>query len=241
MAAMRRTVLPLAALLAFALALTACGDSDDDVDVTGAPTTGADDSTPTPTDEPDDSTTSSDAPASGVGAIWEPSDPNSDATEVAIEFATEYLGIAGAQTDDDDSDAGCAADVPVVKGSATVTTTVHVAQGEEGCVVVGASSESIVVDAPGAGAEIVSPVSVSGRANAFEGTVVVQVRPAGSTSPIGESFVTGATGELGPFEGSVDFASGTEAGGGGAVVLYAPDESGEGTAIYATVVPVTFA
>ncbi|OWY60732.1 hypothetical protein B7486_67615, partial [cyanobacterium TDX16] len=147
----------------------------------------------------------------------------------------------GAQTTDDDSDAGCAADVPVTKGPSGATTTVQVAQGEEGCVVIGATSASIVVDAPGAGAEITSPVSVSGQAQAFEGTVVVQVRPRLSTQALGEGFVTGRSDALGPFSSTVDFTSGTEAGGAGAVVFYAPDESGEGTAISATVVPVTFA
>jgi hypothetical protein len=174
--------------------------------------------------------------------IWPPTDApaSTDPTAVAVEFASEFLGIAGAQTTDDDTDAGCAADVPVTKGPDGATTTVHLAQGTDGCVVIGATTEDIVVDAPGDGAEITSPIAVHGQANAFEGTVVVEVRPAGSTSAIGEGFVTGASGELAPFEGSIDFTSGTEAGGDGAVVFYAPDESGEGTAISATVVGVRF-
>jgi hypothetical protein len=66
------------------------------------------------------------------------------------------------------------------------------------------------------------------------------VRPAGSTTAIGEGFGTGQFGQLGPFSASIDFSSGAEAGGEGAVVFYAPDESGEGTAISATVVGVRF-
>jgi hypothetical protein len=241
MAAMRRTVLPLAALLAFALALVACGESDDPVDVSGDSSSSSPDDS-TGTTEGDETTSSSgpDGPAGGAGsAIWEPATTSTVATDVAVAFATEYLGIAGAQTTDDDRDAGCAADVPVTKGS-SATTTVHVAQGEEGCVVIGATSDQIVVDQPGTDDEITSPASVSGQAQAFEGTVVVQVRPRLGTQALGEGFVTGRSDALGPFSGTVDFMSGTEAGGAGAVVFYAPDESGEGTAIYATVVPVTF-
>jgi hypothetical protein len=236
---MRRTVLSLALVLLAASALAACGDSDDDVDVTGeAQTSSPDDSTGTTTDSGDTTSTTGGGPTPGTVVVWEPSTPSGVATDVAVAFAAEYLGIAGAQTADDDADAGCAADVPVTKGPSGATTTVSLAQGDEGCVVIGATTESIVVDQPGAGAEITSPVSVSGQAQAFEGTVVVEVRPALGTQALGEGFVTGQSDALAPFSGTVDFVSGTEAGGEAAVVFFAPDESGEGTAISATVVGV---
>ena len=236
---MRRALVPVVLLFVLASLAAACGGSDDDVDVTGGSAASSpDDATGT-----DDTTASTSSPGGGSVVIWPPTDSpaSDDAAAVAVEFATEFLGIAEAQTTDEDTDAGCAADVPVTKGPEGATTTVHLAQGDEGCVVIGATSEEIVVDAPGDGADITSPIVVHGQANAFEGTVVVEVRPAGSTEAIGEGFVTGASGELAPFEGAIDFASGTEAGGSGAVVFYAPDESGEGTAISATAVGVRFA
>lgn len=76
--------------------------------------------------------------------------------------------------------------------------------------VLGAGTDSIDVVTPEAGALISSPVTVSGRSEAFEGTVPIEVRQDGSTRPIGSGFVTGGAGpDLGPFRGDITFAAPT--------------------------------
>jgi len=231
----RLTLLVLPLLL---LAAVACsGDDDDDVTTTGdseAP------SASTSTTTADSSTTTTGAPTEAALVIWPTADevPGTTPEEVAVAFAQTYLGIAGATAGTATAD-GSTTSVPVTKGSSTATTTVALVETETGWGVTGATTDTIVVDQPAMGAEVVSPLAVTGQANAFEGTVAVQVRPAGATDVLGESFVTGAQGELAPFQGEVVFTGATP-GETGAVVFYSPDESGEGVAIAATVVAVTF-
>lgn len=75
-----------------------------------------------------------------------------------------------------------------------------------GWVVVGCSAERIQVEQPAAGARVGSPLTVRGRAQAFEGTVDVEVRRDGATAPIGRAFGTGGGTEVLPFEATVSFA-----------------------------------
>jgi hypothetical protein len=229
----RLRLLILPALLV--LLVAACGDDGDDDDVA----TSGDTEQTTSTTAAASSTTTSTA-AEQAAVIWPSADevPGTTPEEVAVAFAETYLGIAGATAGTATAD-GTTTTVPVTKGPQGATTTVELIETETGWGVTGATAETIVVDAPATGAEVVSPLAVTGQANAFEGTVAVQVRPAGATDILGESFVTGAQGELAPFEGEVVFTGATP-GETGAVVFYAPDESGEGVAITATVVAVTF-
>ena len=80
--------------------------------------------------------------------------------------------------------------------------------------VIGAVSENITIDEPETGAEVSSPLTVSGTASAFEGTVDVQLRVDGTDEPILEGFVTGSGGpEPGPYSEIFEFTSPGETGG----------------------------
>lgn len=231
---MRRLSLLLPVFVFTLLLATACGGSDDGDDVAST----GDSSTSTA--EESSSTTA--ATEAEVDTIWPPADeaPVDDPAAVAVDFAERYLGITGAAAGEPVlTEEPQTATVPVTKGADGATTTVLLGFTGEGWYVTSASAESILVDSPTPQSEVVSPLALAGQANAFEGTVVVQVRAAGSTEALGEGFVTGAMGELGAFTGEITFAGATP-GEVGAVVFYAPDESGEGTAITATVVPVRF-
>jgi len=73
--------------------------------------------------------------------------------------------------------------------------------------VVAANTEGIVVEQPGAGQAISSPVTISGRASAFEGTVEVRLHQDGRLDPLATGVVTGgATAELQPYEGQLEFS-----------------------------------
>ena len=68
-------------------------------------------------------------------------------------------------------------------------------------------------------AEVTSPLTVSGTALAFEGTVDVQLRADGNGEPIFEGFVTGSGGpEPGPYEETFEYTSPGETG--GALVMF---------------------
>ena len=111
-------------------------------------------------------------------------------------------------------------------GSATGEVAVHPAKGEDGrpldgprtlvrlhrytggWVVTGTSAADIRVAQPIPFARIASPVTVRGRASAFEGTVQVAVTEdrQGTDRVLGRGFVTGSgTAELGPFSGRIAF------------------------------------
>jgi len=71
--------------------------------------------------------------------------------------------------------------------------------------VVGAATANIEVDSPTALSAVTSPVTLKGRANAFEGNVNVAILVDGKPEPIVEGFVTGMMGEMGPFESAQEF------------------------------------
>jgi hypothetical protein len=107
--------------------------------------------------------------------------------------------------------------------------------------VTGARSPDIVVDRPGPLAAVSSPLQVSGRALAFEGTVSVEVRQDGMVAgeSLGRGFVTGGGGPAAPFSGELTFrAPGRPA---GAVVFYERSMATGGSGVLrATVVRVLF-
>jgi Sporulation and spore germination/Immunoglobulin-like domain of bacterial spore germination len=106
--------------------------------------------------------------------------------------------------------------------------------------VVGARSPDIEVDQPRAGDTLASPVRLTGRARAFEGTVNVYVRQDGMLegSSLGEAVVTGrGDGVLGPFTGEVRFRPPSAPGG---AVLFVELSAADGTPSRATVVRVRF-
>ena len=105
---------------------------------------------------------------------------------------------------------------------------------------VGATSEQILVDTPKPLERVSSPVSLGGRAHAFEGTVTVDVREDGMVAgqSLGQGFVTGGGDALRPFSGQVAFRAPSKPA--GAVVLYELSAADGRNVLRATVVRVQF-
>ena len=174
-----------------------------------------------------------------------------DPVQTARAFAVRYLGFTTPALADSGFQAGepGAGEVPigVRRGTEFVLATTVVVrqlaeQGRSGpWTVVAAASPRIEVNSPGPLQRITSPVIVSGRAGAFEGTVNIEVREDGMLAgqSLGSGFVT-ATGQPGPFQGEIAFRSPSETGG---AVLF-QDRSGAGVgetdAFATTVVRVLF-
>ena len=179
-----------------------------------------------------------------------------DPVATARAFAATYVGMTDPAVFGFRSTATGAGEVPVGfrvgEGGAPVanpqpTTVVQVRQlGPQGpsgpWTVTGATAATIEVDGPGPSAPITSPVAVSGRAQAFEGTVNVEVREDGMTAgqSLGTGVVTGRGDALGPFQGRITFRSPTKPA--GAVVFTERSAATGGTPVLrATVVRVALA
>lgn len=70
----------------------------------------------------------------------------------------------------------------------------------------GARTPTIEVDAPTSGATVRSPLSVTGRAHSYEGTVtitLVEARP-GKYTEVGRGFAIGGGNAMRPFSAEVD-------------------------------------
>ena len=145
-------------------------------------------------------------------------------------------------------------------GSATGEVTVHPAKGEGGrpvdgprtlvrlhrytggWAVTGTSAANIRVAQPIRFARIASPVTVRGRASAFEGTVQVAVAEdrQGADRVLGRGFVTGSgTDVLGPFRGRVAFRAPSAAA--GWLIFRSESAAAGGGVLEATAVRVRFA
>ena len=139
-----------------------------------------------------------------------------DPVEAAMGFATDYLGFAdpiASEFMSGDSRSGEVEIRSVFTGPATVVF-VRQLTDDDSWWVLGAVSENITIDEPEALAEVTSPLTVSGTALAFEGTVDVQLRADGNGEPIFEGFVTGSGGpEPGPYSETFEFTSPGESGG----------------------------
>lgn len=232
------------ALVVGALALFG-GDDTQDVGTVPADTT---DAPPTSSVAPHPTTTTIvSPPAAGVPdeALF-PRDGTAgrDPLELARAFAVEYLAMSG-PLEIGPFQAGDArsGEVPVARQQTPrLVTRVLVRQGSgDGWYVTGAAADNIGVAQPTALVAVVSPLELRGAASAFEGTVTVLVHDdtGGPQRPLGESFVTGSGGpELGPFEGTVEFA--TPATRWGAVV-FSTHSMEDGAVQEATVVRVQFA
>ena len=174
-----------------------------------------DDSSPSGSTDTTQQTTPTSAPATTVPqgsentAVWPlPNSDDSFATprEAAESFAVNFLGfedpIVG-EFQQGDSRSGEVEIRPIATGPVT-TVLVRQLTGEETWSVLGSATANIEVTEPEAMAAISSPVSVAGRALAFEGNVNVSVR-SDDGGKLGEGFVTGGGDEMRPFTGSVAF------------------------------------
>ncbi|HUS43413.1 MAG TPA: Gmad2 immunoglobulin-like domain-containing protein [Ilumatobacteraceae bacterium] len=223
-------VVIVAALVA-ALVFINNGDDDDSSDsvatseasqTTDVSETTATTDVPETTQSPETSAATTTAPATTEApppsedvstAIWPWTDTDlryADPVEAATGFATDYLGfvdpIAGEFMAGDDR----SGEVEIRTFESGPSTVVFVRQltADDSWWVLGAASENITIDEPDALAEVTSPLTVSGMAVAFEGTVDVQLRADGNGEPIFEGFVTASGGqEPGPYSETFDFTS----------------------------------
>jgi len=110
-----------------------------------------------------------------------------------------------------------------------------------GWMVLGVRGRSIQVGTPGRLQRIGSPVTVTGKASAYEGTVYVKVTQdrSGKDLVLGQGFVTGSgDATLGPFGGRIAFRQPTAAA--GWVIFYEEGAASGGGVVQATAVRVRF-
>ena len=215
------------------------------VETTSAPTTQA------PTTEPPETA----APTTEVTEPTEPPEvPNTaiwpwvntptrfdDPVEAATSFAVDYLGFTDPRVGEFQAGDSRSGEVPVQPGAVGPTTVVFVRQltDDDTWWVLGAAAENIVVDDPDQGATVSSPLTVTGTALAFEGTVDVELRADDNGEPIATDFVTGSGGpEPGPFEGEIEFTSPGPVG--GALVLISRSSEDDAPVLEATAIRIFF-
>ena len=156
-------------------------------------------------------------------AVWPPTDSPiryTDPVAAAQAFATGYVGFVDPVVGpfrQGDSRSGEVDVRPSASGPATIVL-VRQLSSDTSWSVIGATTANIRVDGPAALTEIASPVALKGTSSAFEGTVQTEIRQDGMTEPLGKGFVTGGSGEMGPFSGSVGFSHPTARA--GALLLY---------------------
>ncbi|MFC3897694.1 Gmad2 immunoglobulin-like domain-containing protein, partial [Lentzea rhizosphaerae] len=120
----------------------------------------------------------------------------------------------------------------------TLPTVVSLQRSGDRWAVTGTRADVIQVDAPKSGDVLRSPVSVTGRAHVFEGTVTVRVLTDKDRTEIGRGFVTGGGDALRPFAGQITFA---QPNGGNGWILFQEESAANGDVVLTTAVPVTFA
>jgi hypothetical protein len=195
---------------------------------TEPPTTGSPATEPASTEPATTEPATSGAPTTDPAdatrtAIWPWVDTSTrfaDPVEAATSFATDYLGFTDPVVGEFQAGDSRSGEVEVAAGTVGPTTVVFVRQltDDDSWWVLGAASENITVEQPEQGAVVASPLTISGTASAFEGTVDVELRADGNGEPIYEGFVTGSgSPEPGPYEATIEFTS--PGAGGGALVL----------------------
>ena len=152
-------------------------------------------------------------------AIWPWFDTDlryADPVDAAVGFATDSLGFVDPIPSEFMAGDSRSGEVEIRSFETGPATVVFVRQltDDDSWWILGAASENITIDEPEALAEVTSPLTVSGTALAFEGTVDVQLRADGNGEPIFEGFVTGSGGpEPGPYSETFEFTSPGETGG----------------------------
>lgn len=199
--------------------------ADDDAQPSGipAPSASASPSTsasPTPTTPP---------PLDRATVIWPFAGTTyDDPVALTRAFATTYLRFAAPVVGSfrrGDTRSGEVDVRPIRTGPATTVLVRQVGPGDS-WYVIGATTPTIEVTSPETGALVGSPLRITGRAVAFEGTVRVEVRQDGEVGALGSGFVTGGGDEMRPFDGTIPFREPTQRY--GTVVLYtASGENGQ--------------
>jgi hypothetical protein len=230
----RRHVIPILLVAGLLVPLAACGDDDD---------TATSESTTTTTTTTTSTTTTTAVASSAGQVVWPPADGSviyDDPVAAATGFATDLVGFVDPVVGEFQQGDNRSGEVSVQAAANGPVTTVLVRQlGDDGSwSVLGAATEQIVPTTPAPGASVTSPVQLAGTSTAFEGTVQVAVHPRAAGDPLGTGFVTGGSmGEMGPFEGSLEFtAPGTADG----AIVYTALSMENGQVWLAAVVPVAF-
>lgn len=166
-----------------------------------------------------------------------------EAVTEARSFLTTVVGMTGLANKAPRSVAGgnVAVDFQVRApngGLAAPITTVLLRRSGAWWVASSVSTDTIQVTTPRSGATVTSPMSVTGRALAYEGTVTIRVEEPGGGKMVvlGEGYVTGGGDVVRPFRGSVGFAPPSSTIG---WVVFVELSPADGTVTKATVVPVT--
>jgi hypothetical protein len=205
---------------------------------TSPPTTAGPETTPAPaTTEAIDTTTPATTPAPPLpdptaSAIWPwvaTSIRYDDPVEAASGFAVDFLDFENPISSEFMAGDNRSGEVQIRAIETGPVTTVFVRQltDDDSWWIIGAAGENITIDGPPTGSEITSPLTVTGTALAFEGTVDVELIVDGNGEPIVEGFVTGGAIEPGPFSGTFEFASPGPSG--GALVLYTTSDEIDAT------------
>ena len=203
-----------AAVIIAALVLT--GDDDDPLETVDDPTTTEETTTTEASTTTSETTTTVFAPTVDPAVPIFP-DPGTsqrfDSPEAAVQvFVTEWVGMTNpilGTFQQGDSRSG---EVEVRAFPAqTDPTVVLVRQLEDDTwYVIGATHASIQPAQPEPGATVTSPLTLTGQAYAFEGTVGIRLHADGATQPIATGFVTGrGDGILGDYEGEIEFDAGS--------------------------------
>lgn len=200
-------LLAVVAVVAAAVVVIAVLSDDDGSDQGSTTTTSITPTTqPTTTRPP----TTSPAQLDDVTVLWpfpgtatRFATPDAAARSFAIDFLRFEAPVLGA-FQQGDARSGEVPLRPRDRGPVTTILVRQVGPGEDWSVL-GAVTDNIEVTTPAAGATITSPVTVTGRALAFEGTVQVEIRADGNLGPLGSGFVTGGGDVPRPFQGVVPF------------------------------------
>jgi hypothetical protein len=131
-----------------------------------------------------------------------------DPVDAAHAFAVDFVGFTDPLVGEFMQGDARSGEIEVRPTADGPVTTVFVRQlGTDGSWwVLGSATANITTDVPGPGDAITSPVTVSGSALAFEGTVAVEVRQDGNREPLGAGFVTGGGDVPRPFSGQITFS-----------------------------------
>lgn len=225
-------------VVALMLCAAACDEGgDESPSPTAQEPTGTSEPTPTPT------TAGSISDREAASVVWP--DPAGDLhyqePMVAVAgYAEEFIGFdAPAYGGFQQGDARSGEVELRATANGAVTTVLLRRMSDDNWYVLGSSTPNIELASPTAGAEIDDPLSLTGRARAFEGTVQVSVFQRGGAEPLGEGFVTGrGDGTLGPFDDQVRW---TNPGSGAGVLVLHTESAEDGSVWEAMSVPVTFA
>lgn len=134
-------------------------------------------------------------------------------------FARDFLHMASPVVGAFSQGDSRSGEVEIQADASGPVTTVFVRQltADSSWWVLGSVAAHITITSPSLAAVISSPVALAGSSLAFEGTVQTQVREDDVVKPLGQGYVTGGSTSMGPFTGSLTFASPTAIR--GAVVL----------------------